>query len=383
MKPKLCFVVSSPITAVAFLNGHIEFLSSEYEVTVACNFDGSEKNISEKALIKNIRIERSLSPFSDVKAIYHLTNYLVKGDFQIVHSVTPKAGLVAAIAGWIARTPFRVHWFTGQVWVLKSGIQRVVLKLLDRTIGILNTSSLVDSHSQRDFLMSQRVLSAKKSQVLGFGSIAGVDAQRFRPNQEAKVRIRAAMGIENPDALLILFVGRLNRDKGIDILLQAFNRPDVPKEWYLILVGPDEECYIPRIPKVLGRNIDRFRHFNAVPNPEDFMAACDVFCLPSLREGFGLVLIEAAAAGLPVVASRIYGIVDAVEEGETGLLFAPGSAEDLIVQLETALMDPILRADYGHRARENAISIWGQSEIQLELLNFYMQHMSTKSRGDR
>jgi glycosyltransferase involved in cell wall biosynthesis len=380
MKPRLCFVVSAPMTAVAFLNGHIDYLSSDYEITVVCNFDGTEKDISKNARLKNIRIARKISPISDLRAVYSLARFLKKGNFQIVHSVTPKAGLITAMAGWLAKTPIRIHWFTGQVWVLKYGIQRWLLKNLDRLIAKLNTSVLVDSPSQRDFLIEQGVISPEKSQVLGSGSIAGVDTDRFRPNPEVRVVTRAELGIEDPNAPIILFVGRLNHDKGIDTLLEAFSRQTIQQDSYLILVGPDEQNYLDRIPKVLGERLKNFRYIPFTTEPEKYMAASDIFCLPSLREGFGLAIIEAGSSGLPSVASKIYGITDSVREGETGLLIKPGSVDELIGGLTCLLKNPGFRLEMGANARKRVQNLWQIQLLQKSLSDYYSMQVALSGR---
>jgi glycosyltransferase involved in cell wall biosynthesis len=380
MKPGLCFVVSAPITAVAFLNGHIDYLFSDYEITVVCNFDGTEKDISKNAQLKNIRIARKISPISDLRAVYSLARFLKKGNFQIVHSVTPKAGLITAMAGWLAKTPIRIHWFTGQVWVLKSGVQRRALKNLDRLVAKLNTSVLVDSPSQRDFLIEQGVISPTKSQVLGSGSIAGVDTDRFRPNPEVRVVTRAELGIEDPSAPIILFVGRLNHDKGIDTLLEAFSRQTIQQDSYLILVGPDEQNYLDRIPKVLGERLKNFRYIPFTTEPEKYMAASDIFCLPSLREGFGLAIIEAGSSGLPSVASRIYGVTDSVKEGETGLLIQSGSIDELIGALNRLLKNPGSRLEMGAHARKRVQNLWQIHLLQKSLSDYYSIQVALSGR---
>ena len=359
------------MTAVAFLNGHIDYLSSDYEVTVVCNFDFSEREISKNAVLKNIRITREISLFSDLEALYTLTRFLKKGNFQIVHSVTPKAGLITALASRLAQTPIRIHWFTGQVWVLKSGILRLALKNLDRLVAQLNTSVLVDSHSQRDFLLAQRVINPTKSQVLDSGSISGVDTERFRPNPESRVTTRAELGISDPDALIILFLGRLNHDKGIDTLLQAFSSQTIQSDSYLLIVGPDEENYLARVPKALGGRLKNFRYIPFTRAPEKYMAASDIFCLPSLREGFGLVAIEAGSSGLATVASRIYGITDAVQDGETGILSSPGDVDALTKSLSRILENQELRIRLGANARERVKKKWARSQIQQALRNYY------------
>ena len=370
MKPGLCFVVSAPITAVAFLNGHIDYLSNDYEVTVVCNFDGEEENISKNASLKNIRIARRISPISDLGAVYNLTQFLKKSDFLVVHSVTPKAGVITAIAGRLAQTPIRIHWFTGQVWVLKSGIQRSLLKNLDRLVAKLNTFLLVDSPSQRDFLIEQGVIKPAKSQVLGSGSIAGVDTDRFRPNPETRVATRVELGILDPNALIILFLGRLTQDKGIDTLLLAFSSQSMQPNSYLLLVGPDEGNYLTEIPEKLGERVENFRYIPFTTEPEKYMAASDIFCLPSLREGFGLAIIEAGSSGLPSVASRIYGISDAIEEGKTGILNTPRDVDGLTWSLNQILENHELRAKMGVSARNRVKETWTRSQMQQELSTF-------------
>ncbi len=373
MKPKLCFVVSAPTTAVAFLNGHIDYLSSDYEVTVVCNFDGTEKNISKNARLKNIRIARKISPISDLNAVYSLARFLKKGDFQIVHSVTPKAGLITALAGWFAKTPIRIHWFTGQVWVLKSGIQRWLLKNLDRLVAKLNTSVLVDSPSQRNFLIEQRVINPAKAQVLGSGSIAGVDTNRFRPNPEMRVATRAELGISDPNALIILFLGRLTHDKGIDTLLQAFSSQTIESDSFLLLVGPDEGNYIPRIPELLGKRREYFRHVPFTTEPEKYMAASDIFCLPSLREGFGLSVIEASACELPVIATNIYGVQDAVRDGETGVLIDATSTTQLASTIRALADNPTARGAMGLAGRIHVQCCFESTEVQILLRDYYSE----------
>jgi len=380
MKPRLCFVVSVPMTAAAFLNGHIDYLSGDYEITVVCNFDGTERDISKNARLKNIRIAREISPISDLGAVYSLARFLKKGNFQMVHSVTPKAGLITAIAGRLAKTPVRIHWFTGQVWVLKSGVQRWALKNLDRLVAWLTTSVLVDSPSQRDFLIEQGVIEPAKSQVLGSGSIAGVDTDRFRPTPEARVVTRAELGILDPNALIILFLGRLTQDKGIDTLLQAFSSQTIQQDSYLLLVGPDEQNYIARIPKVLGERQENFRYIPFTTEPEKYMAASDIFCLPSLREGFGLAIIEAGSSGLPSVASRIYGVTDSVKEGETGLFIQPGSIDELIGALNCLLKNPGSRLEMGAQARKRVQNLWRIELLQKSLSDYYSIQVALSGR---
>ena len=372
MKPKLCFVVSAPVTAVSFLNGHIDYLSRDFEVTVVCNFDGTELGISKNALLKNCQITRTLSPLSDLKAVYNLARFLKKESFQIVQSVTPKAGLITALASRLAKNPVRIHWFTGQVWAIKSGIRRWALKSFDRLIAMLATSLLVDSPSQRDFLLEQGIINPEKARVLGSGSIAGVNTDRFRPNREMRAATRVELGIWDPNTLVILYVGRINRDKGIDALAQAFSTLTLRPEPILLLVGTDEGNYVSRVRKVHGKQLENLRHIPPTLHPEKYMAASDIFCLPSLREGFGLSIIEASACELPVVASNIYGIQDAVSDGETGVLIDASSETQLAAAIKLFADNPSDRVSMGRAGRVHVQRYFESTELQRLLDEYYL-----------
>jgi len=256
----------------------------------------------------------------------------------------------------------------------------LALKNLDRLVAKLDTSVLVDSPSQRDFLIEQGVIEPAKSQVLGSGSIAGVDTERFRPNPEVRVVTRAELGIEDPNAPIILFVGRLNHDKGIDTLLQAFSSQTIQQNSYLLLVGPDEENYTHRIPELLGERLENFRYIPFTTEPEKYMAASDIFCLPSLREGFGLAIIEAGSSGLPSVASRIYGVTDSVKEGETGLLIQSGSVDELIGGLTCLLQNAGPRLEMGAHARKRVQNLWRIQLLQKGLSDYYLIQVALSGR---
>ena len=152
IKKKLAFVVSSPMTIEAFLLPHIRFLSCDFDITVFANFVASDTELKVRNLditVVSIRIERNISFLRDILALIQLVKYFWTSKFTIVHSVSPKAGLLAALAGCVSGVPYRFHTFTGQVWANKHGATRYFFQLLDKLIGILVTRALVDSNSQR------------------------------------------------------------------------------------------------------------------------------------------------------------------------------------------------------------------------------------------
>jgi glycosyltransferase involved in cell wall biosynthesis len=179
------------------------------------------------------------------------------------------------------------------------------------------------------------------------------------------------MGI-SPEQTVILFLGRLNRDKGMLDLAAAFaaiasRRSDV----VLVLVGAEEDVPFTRVQEICGVFRDRLRRVSFTPVPERYMAVADIFCLPSYREGFGQVIIEAAACGVPTVATRIYGITDAVEEGKTGLLFLAGDVAALTKNLLTLIEDQALRENMGEAARMRALELFASEKITAELVELY------------
>lgn len=380
--PKLCFVVSSPMTVDAFLRPLIERLAERFEVTVVANgvAQGSIRPFDVPVRFFDVSIERSISPAADLKALRELAVLFRREAFSIVHSVTPKAGLLAALAGRHCSVPLRVHTFTGQVWATRHGAQRALLRAADRLIASSCNQVLVDSPSQRDFLVNEGVVKRSRAHVLGDGSISGVDINRFKPDEVARADVRFQLRIAEASKVL-LFVGRLTREKGVLDLVAAFallaqRRTDL----HLVLVGPDEERLESKARELLGDEGSRFHCIvDWVNEPERYFAAADIFCLPSYREGFGSTVLEAAACGLPAVASRIYGLTDAVQEGETGLLHRPGDVQEIASAVDDLLSNEQLRTEMGARARLRAQQKFSSSELASLQVAFYERLMTRDS----
>jgi glycosyltransferase involved in cell wall biosynthesis len=316
-------------------------------------------------------IRRKVSPLYDLTALARLFLLFRHERYAAVSSVTPKAGLLALVAATLAGVPLRIHVFTGQVWAAREGWRRRLLKLADRFMARLATHVLADSPSQRDFMVMERVAAAEKIRVLGNGSICGVDGERFRPDAGRRTVVRRAQGIPE-DAPVFLFIGRLNRDKGVLDLTDAFAALGDASAW-LLVVGPDEARLREEMEHRLGPALARTRFVGYTDRPEEFMVAADVFCLPSYREGFGMVIIEAAAAGIPAIGSRIYGVTDAIEENVTGLLHRAGNAAELAGLMAMLTRDTERRQAMGEAARERALRLFSREAVTKAWLDFYRQ----------
>lgn len=374
---KICFVLTIPFTLNAFLRPHLERLSAIYDITVCVNMDDPEvaPTVPEQVRLVPLGIVRQINVWSDLKTLFVLTRFFRRERFDLVYSLTPKGGLLAMVAAWLARVPRRVHCFTGQVWATRRGFWRWLLKGMDRLLAACATRLLADSGSQRQYLIEEGVIGLEKIEVLANGSMAGVDVGRFRPNENARTVVRSRFGMEQ-DACCLLYVGRLTREKGVPDLIEAFSRlsPSFPN-LHLLLVGPDEEGFDP-----LCRDAPRIHRVGYTQAVEEYMAAADLFCLPSYREGFGLVLIEAGAIGLPVVASRIYGITDAVADGETGLLHQPGDVGDLVRKLEILIKDAPLRRALGEAGRHRASGMFGAELVTTAMADFLQRQLGGRQR---
>lgn len=378
------------ISSVAFflvsqLKYQLEYLSSLGMHVVAVSGDGPE--LKKLAVGPNLRhrvveFGRMLDPLKDIAAVTKLWMFFRKEGFDIIHSTTPKAGLITAVAAFLAGVPVRLHTFTGQPWVNLRGPIRWFVRLSDRIIGLLSTRCYADSRTQCAFLIAEGLIHVSKIKVIGQGSLAGVDLGRFDPQQwssEEKRAIRGEIGIA-PMARVFIFIGRIARDKGVAELLDAFERlVGAGYDVDLILVGPlDEECGGTGFLSAAELSAHKRVHYVGYSaTPERYLAVSDVLCLPSYREGFGTVVIEAAAMGVPTVGTRINGLKDAVVDGETGLLVEPRDARALHEALTVLLLSPERLAHMGQAARERARRTFDARYVNRLLAEEYLQLLTS------
>ena len=341
--------------------------------------DHSEKLIEllgDNISFISIQIDRKISIENDILALIKLWRLFREEKFDSVHSIMPKSGLLAMLAARFAGVPSRLHTFTGQVWANQKGFRRFALRILDKVLAMSATKVLADSHSQRLFLIENNVVNATKILVLAGGSIAGVNLNRFKYDAEMHNQIRLLKRIQIND-IVFLFLGRLTLDKGLMDLSRAFAiAAKQDANIHLLVVGPDEENLEMEFSILAQRFPGRVHRVGFTDCPENYMAAADVFCLPSYREGFGSVIIEAAAVGLPAIASRIYGVTDAIEDGVTGILHTPTSDHEIAEAMLLLASDEALRYRMGKAARTRVANEFSEARVTEAFVDFYREMFS-------
>lgn len=375
IRKRICIVATVPFALKWFMTSHIIMLREEYDITIVTN--GSAEDLSgllgRHVSFFPVRIERKISIRNDFIALFKLWRLFRNSHFDGVHSILPKSGLLAMLAAKVAGVPVRIHTFTGQVWANKKGLGRQALKYLDKVLAMNATRVLADSHSQSQFLIDNNVVNASSISVLAEGSVSGVDVSRFKFSADAREQIRLEKSIP-PDAIVFLFLGRLSKDKGLLDLSRAFGiAAESDGKMHLLIVGPDEDSLESEFVALSVRFPGRVHRAGFTDCPEKYMSASDVFCLPSYREGFGTVIIEAASVGLPSIASRIYGIIDAVLDGITGILHSPKSE----VEIANAMLLLASAGDYrlkmGQAARDRVLNSFSEKRVSEAFAGFYRE----------
>lgn len=378
-RPRVCRVVTAPEAVQFHLQNTLRYLPADFELTVVGDGVSIYRERYPGVRWVDVAIPRQIELIRDFVSLVRLIVFLRYDRPDILHSIMPKAGLLTAIAGWVVRVPVRMHTFTGQTWVEKSGLARAFLKRLDWLIVKLNTVCYTDSPSQSVYLARQGVtLHGTPLPVLGDGSLGGVDMTRFDPSRLApdRAEFRQGLGIA-PEETVFIFVGRKCRDKGIFECIRAFDALIAQgcHAARLLLVGPDESRGELEA-TLTARTAGHIFNIGRVDQPERYMAAADVLCIPSYREGFGTVVIEAAALGLPAIGTRIFGLSDSIEDGRTGLLVEPRSVEQLANAMQRLANDSHLRSAMSSQARDRTAGQFSDDRMYALLRESYFQALS-------
>lgn len=366
---RLVHVTTIPET-LCFLAGQPAYLRARgYEVhAVAAPGERlAAFGTAEDVPVHAVPMERRITPLRDLVALARLSRLLRALRPDVVDAHTPKGGLLGMLAARLAGTPVRVYHLHGLRYATTRGATRALLVATERLAAALATEVLCVSRSVADQAVKDGVVAPGKVKVLLGGSINGVDAAgRFRPpaDEAARRAAKAALGLP-PGAPVVGFVGRLVREKGVPELLEAWRvLREEHADLRLVLVGPQEgHDPLPASARAALAADPRIRCAGVDWEPARWYAAMDVVALPSWREGFPVVPLEAAAMALPVVATTVPGCVDAVVDGVTGALVPPRDPPALAAALRAYLADPGLRARHGAAGRARVLAEFEQRRL--------------------
>lgn len=380
---KVCFITTISITLKSFV---LEFAKTmhetgDFEVHFICDYDADfGKMLPEYIHYKPIAMKRGIS-FDGIRAIDEMIKYFKKEEFDLVQYSTPNASCYASIAAKLAGVKCRLYCQWGIAYVGFQGVKRKIFKQIEKLTCKCSTMIEPDSFGNLKFSYKEKLYTEKKSCVIWNGSASGVNLSKFdmTHKSEWKYDIRKKHNIPQ-DAFVYIFIGRISRDKGINELLEASKSLiNLYQDIYLLLVGDIEKT------ELINANLykwsqDEMRviYCGYTNEVEKYLAASEVYVLPSYREGFGSAVVEAEAMGLPVIVSDIPGPTDAMINGKTGLLTAKANPKELYDSMLLMYENDNPRTEYGKNAEVFARTSFEQTELFRRMLEDRYEMIASK-----
>lgn len=371
-KKKLIKISTVPQSLNGFCRGQLKMLSAYYEVVAVSSPEPELRMIEEREGVRTIAVpmERHISLLKDLRSLWRMVRVFRREKPDIVHSITPKAGLVSMLAAWICRVPVRMHTYTGLVFPTATGLLRQVLILTDRILCFCATDINPESLGVKEDLERFHI-TRKPLRLIANGNVRGVDMDYYDRTPEVMAKARQ---IRMPGVFTFCFVGRLVGDKGINELVEAFDRlhKEIPAT-RLLLVGPYENDLDPLKPNVDERirRGDGIEAVGSQSDPRPYYAASDALAFPSYREGMPNVVLEAGAMGLPSIVTDINGSREIIRQGYNGVVIPPRDADALYQAMGRFATCREETARLAANARKNVADRYEQKMVWRALLAEY------------
>ena len=380
---KLIRITTVPISFKVLLKGQLRFMASNGFDVKGVSSEGEElKEVRENEgiVMEAINMSRKITPFQDLKSLWEMWNFLRKEKPQIVHTHTPKAGIIGMLAARLAGVPHRLHTVAGLPLMEATGIKRKILNFVEKLTYSSATRVYPNSKGLYNFILQNNFTQSNKLKIIANGSSNGINTTFFSPAQVSeieKVALREKLNIQ-PDDFVFVFVGRIVSDKGINELIKAFSELQTAKNneltgIKLLLVGGLESYLDPLNPETLAE-INQNKDIISVGFQQDvrpFFAISDALAFPSYREGFPNVVMQAGAMGLPSIVSDINGCNEIIVEGENGLIIPPKNVEKLKEKMLTLARDKNLYIKLKENSRRMIENRYEQSVVWKALLEEY------------
>ncbi len=380
---KLIRITTVPISFKVLLKGQLRFMASNGFDVKGVSSEGEElKEVRENEgiVMEAINMSRKITPFQDLKSLWEMWNFLRKEKPQIVHTHTPKAGIIGMLAARLAGVPHRLHTVAGLPLMEATGIKRKILNFVEKLTYSSATRVYPNSKGLYDFILQNNFTQSNKLKIIANGSSNGINTTFFSPDQVSEtewVALREKLNIQ-PDDFVFVFVGRIVSDKGINELIKAFSELQAVENnelmgIKLLLVGGLENDLDPLNPETLAE-INQNKDIISVGFQQDvrpFFAISDALAFPSYREGFPNVVMQAGAMGLPSIVSDINGCNEIIVEGENGLIIPPKNVEKLKEKMLTLAGDKNLYIKLKENSRRMIENRYEQSVVWNALLEEY------------
>lgn len=354
MKTKIIRTSTVAMSLNLLLKGQLSFLSKHYDVVAVSGYDNDLQEVSnrESVRVEDIKMCRNISLFKDLISLYKLYRFFKKEKPTIVHSITPKAGLLSMIAAKYAGVPVRIHTFTGLIFPSKKGFFQKLLIAMDKVLCWHATHVFPEGNGVKEDLEKYKI-TTKPLKIIANGNVNGIDLDYFSKEHfstEQLFDLKEELGIQ-PNDFVFVFVGRLVGDKGINELVEAFSKLETQNS-KLVLVGPLETELDPLKEKTL-KEIESNPHIISVGFQKDvrpYFAISQALVFPSYREGFPNVVMQAGAMGLPSIVSNINGCNEIVIQGKNGTIIPVKNTEALKIAMQKMMCD----TNYYNQLQQNA-----------------------------
>lgn len=381
-KPKLFRIATVPMSLNLLLKGQLEFLNKHFQVTAISGEGDDLQTVAKRegVNIHEIEMHRPISLKQDLKSLWNLYWYFKKEKPAIIHSITPKAGLLSMMAGKLAGVPVRMHTFTGLIFPHKYGYMKRTLIIMDKILCRCATHVYPEGRGVKEDLQKHNITN-KPLKVIANGNVNGVDVDYYHPeaiSEEAKNQLRDSLQIKEDDFVFV-FVGRLVIDKGLRELVKAFDAISKNhKKVKLILVGPKENAHNPKKRRMF-HTIQQNENIITVGFQEEvrpYYAISNVLILPSYREGFPNAVLQAGAMGLPSIVSDISGCNEIIDHEINGLLVPKKNYRELQKAMEKMLYNPSLLKEFYQNARNKVVKSFDKNFVWHCLLEEYNQNLT-------
>ena len=375
---KLVRITTVPISLEKLLENQARFFKTYYSVTLVSSQKEQLQKLAKEQGVNHFSLEmtRKITPLQDLRCLLQLIRFLRKDKPHIVHTHTPKAGIVGMLAAFITGVPLRMHTVAGLPLMEAKGLKKSILYAVERLTYRCATHVYPNARGLMDFIQEKKLAGKTPLKCIGNGSSNGIDLTYFNPervSKEQEMSFREKWNISKDD-FVFLFIGRLVGDKGVNELVAAFEQlaNKIPNA-KLLLVGPQEPTLDP-LKQVTIASIEKNPKIVSTAYQQDvrpFLKMAEVFVFPSYREGFPNVVLQAGAMGIPCIVSDINGCNEIIENEVNGLIVPPKSIQPLSEKMYSLYKDPEKRAIFIDRTKERIATNFERTHYWKLLLEEY------------